>query len=547
MQLLKIPPLRSLLSGNARFASGRLPRWASQTFRTRSVSAPETLAQAVVLTTAVCIQSTVVKVRREGLSDLVQILKYNRGKPSLEVLGNKAYLALCETLFHCLRDERDRVLTSKAANKGTEATKSLTLCAVALRLVIASGLRTIKSSTVEVLIETIMQVLPNRDSPRVKPLLRELRKALRLLLEHQPHVERLSLACWTAAVDFCIDSLAGSSTDAEEEASNSLSTNVSSRGRTPLESVDASMFRASPREPVSRAKSEIDGSSSPFTEEYIHCLLSLIKAANAPVLGKAEAVMTALLYLLKRRNGRGSVAAAVLAGINALLARTALQTLDLSKRIIKELLPLMKAMWSELQLRDEILITLTYTEPHITSLIADIKDTTTCVDLEALLETMYAEYRTRKENTTHQYLDEDHLCFRLIGASDASAHPLHTPVFSMENEHVKAEGLWTTVHAISSFSTLLDRRKRKLASDRDGDGESISKRARVGLLLDEYIRHISEPRSNARRAALQVVSFSIQNCPVEKDTLQTLMNKLIACMSEENATHTIWAMIALAA
>lgn len=438
------------------------------------------------------------------------------------------------------------MFTSKAKDTyKTEASKNFTKCALATRLVVASGVRTIKSSTVEYIIESIVEVLPNKDPPRMKALLLDLPKTMRMILEHEPHVERLSLPCWTAAVDFCIDSLVGSSIGAEDDTPNSWSTNVSSRGRTPFESTDVSMARGSPRDPVARTKSVTDEFSH-STDDFIHCLLSLVKASNAPVLGKAEAIMTALLYFLKRRSGRGSVAAAAMAGINAVLARTALQMLDLSKRIIKELLPLMNIMWTEQQLRDEVLIALTYTEAHISSLAADVEDTTACVDLETLLETMYADYRTRKETTMHQFLEEDHLCFRSMAAAAATTHPLNTLAFSLETEHVKSEGLWSTVHTIARYSSMLDQRKRNAAHDREDHGESHPKRARMEFLFDEYTRHISEPRSNAKRAALQVIAFSIQEGRVDEDKLHLLIAKLLACMSDENATHSVWAMIALA-
>lgn len=497
-----------------------------------------------ILTLVVLIQSSAIKTRTKGLKNLIHCLRHNRGKPGLEALGNKAYLALCETLFQCLRDERSALKLSKA--KDPKSNSNLVLCATALRLVIASGVRTIKSSTVEVIIDTFIEVLPSKDNSHLRPILGDIPKTLRLLLEYQPHVERLSLKGWVATVDFCIGSLAGSSIEAEAQVSNSYSSIVSSRSRTPIDSVDASAARGSPREPVARTKSVTD-EFSPSTEEHIHCLLALVRATNAPVLGKAEAIMTALLYFLKRRNGRGSVAAAALAGINAILARIALQKLDLSKRIIKELLPLMKFMWSEQGLREEILITLTYTEVHLTSLIADLEDTKTCVDLRALLEIMYADYRTRKETTMHQYLEEDHLCFRHLGAANANTHPLNTLVFSMETEHLRSEGLWATVHAIARFSSLLDRRRARIAHDREADGESASKRARIDLLFDEYLRHLTEPRSNAKRAALQVIAFSIQEGAVDKDTFQILTERLAPYMSDENANHSVWAMIALTA
>ncbi|KZM20995.1 ATP binding [Ascochyta rabiei] len=492
----------------------------------------------------ILIQSPRSKERTAGLKDLILILKHNRGKPSLEALGNKAYLALCETLFQCLRDERSSFLQGKSNTPKTQA--NFLRSATSLRLVIASGVRTIKSSTVEVIIDTIIEVLPGTDGLLLKPLLEDLPKTLRLLLEYQPHVERLSVDCWDAAVDFCIDSLAGFSTEAEAEALSSWSTNVSSRGRTPFHSTEVSIARGSTREPVQRTKSVTDEFAH-STENFIHCLLALVKATNAPVLDKAEAILTALLHFLSRRTGRGSVAAAALAGINAILARIALQSLDLSKRIIKGLLPLIKPMWSEHILRDEILITLTYTEAHISSLVADLEDTTTCLDLEAVLEAMYADYRTRKETTAHQYLEEDHLCFRHLGASGADTHPLHTLVFSMETEHAKSEGLWATVYAIARFSSMLDKRKRKTASEREVGGESVFKRARIDLLFDEYTRHIAEPRSNAKRAALQVVAFSVQEGPVDEDKLQSLLEKLTSCMADENVAHSVWAMIGLAA
>ncbi len=77
------------------------------------------------------IQSSRQNDRATGLKDLVHILKHNRGKPSLDALGNKAYLALCETLFQSLRDDRASFLRSKSRNP--KAATLLPLSAAALR------------------------------------------------------------------------------------------------------------------------------------------------------------------------------------------------------------------------------------------------------------------------------------------------------------------------------------------------------------------------------------------------------------------------------
>jgi ataxia telangiectasia mutated family protein len=488
------------------------------------------------------IQSSKIPDRTSGLKDLIHILKHNRGKPSLETLGNKAYLALCETLFQCLRDERSSFLRKVQSAK---AAAVLPLSASALRHVIASGVRTIKSSTVEIIVDTIIEVLPGNEG-LIKPLLQDLPKTLRSLVEYQPHVERLSEKCWGMAVDFCITSLAGFFAEsAESEPQNSWSTNVSSRARTPLDSIDHTSVRASPRQPLNKNKSLSDEYAYP-TEDFIHCLHHLVKASNAPVLDKAGAVLAILLQYLQQRNGRGGVAVAALAAINAVLVRVSLQSLELTKHTVQELLPLMKSMWSEAILRDEILINLMYTEAHISSLLADPEDETTSSDLETLIETIYSDYRRRQETTAHQYLEEDHLCFRHLGQAGQDTHPLNTYAFSMETEHQRYEGLWSTVSTIARFSFMLDQRRQAITHDRSDGEESVSKRSRVTQLFAEYLRHVLEPKSNAKRAALQVVAFMAQEGRLDEEHLQSMLEKLTSCISDENPVHSVWAMIGLA-
>lgn len=494
----------------------------------------------------VLIQSSRVNDRTAGLKDLIHILKHNRGKPSLEALSNKSYLALCEALFQCLQDERSSFLLNKVKSSKSKTAALLPLSASALRHVVATGVRTIKGSTVEIIIDTIIEVLPGKDRALITPLLEDLPKALRSLLEYQPHVERLSKDCWNATIDFCIESLSGFFGEPDSEPENSWSTNISSRGRTPFESTDVTFSRASPRDPIARNKSVPDEFSY-AAEDFIHCLHSLVKASNAPVLDKAEIILAALLQFLQRRTGRGSITASALATINLILARVTFQSLALTKRFVRELLPLMKSMWSEIQLRDEILITLMYTEAHISSLLNDPQESTVRFSLEALVETIYGDYRRRQDTTAHQYLEEDHLCFRCFEEVDKDTHPFNTAAFSMETEHFRDEGLWATVSTIARYSFKLDQRKRMFNHDREDGEESFIKRPRVTQLFHEYLRHVLEPRSNAKRAALQVVAFMVQEGRLDEEDLQTMLEKLISCISDENSVHSVWAMVGLTA
>lgn len=394
------------------------------------------------------------------------------------------------------------------------------------------------------IIETIVEVLPGKVG-LLEPLLEDLPKTLRALLEYQPHVERLSKDCWDAAVDFCIESLAGffQEPQAEGEPQNSWSTNVSSRARTPLDA-DFTSSRASPRLPVTKTRS-----SPPehvrATEDFVHCLHHLVRASNAPLLPRADAILQVLLQFLQQRTGRGSVGVAALAAVNAILTRTSLQSLELTKRTVRELIPLLKVMWPEATLRDEIMISLVYSETHVASLLTDPDDETISSNLEGLVETMYNDYRRRQETTAHQYLEEDHLCFRNLGPARNDTHPLNTCAFSMETEHQRYEGLWSTVATIARFSFMLDERRRYTVQDRSDGEETFSKRMRITQLFPEYLRHVSEPRSNAKRAALQVVAFMVQEGPFDEEELQPMLEKLTSCISDEHPAHSVWAMIGL--
>lgn len=483
--------------------------------------------------------------RSSGLKDLVHILKHNRGKPSLEALGNKAYLALCETLFQCLRDERSHFLHHGAKAKSPR-TALLPLAASALRHVVASGVRTIKGSTVELIVDTIIDLLPAQHG-LVKPLVADLPRALRSLLEYQPHVERLSKHCWDTAADFCVDCLAAVSVEVQAEPhDSSWSTNVSNRAQTPHAPVDDTAAAGSPRQPVTRTRLFVEATQS--TEDFVQCLYALVKASNAPVLDKAGPILAVLQQSLQRRSGRGSVAAAALAAINAILARVSTQSLELTKRTVRDLLPLMRSMWSETILRQEIMIFLFHTEAHISALLtdADADDETISTQLEQLIETIYGDYRRRQETAPHQFLEEDHLCFRHLGRADKDTHPLNTCAFSLETGSQRSEALWATVSTVARFSFLLDAKRRRAAHDRSHAEHGTSKRLRVVSLFPEYLRHVSEPRSNAKRAALQVVAFMVQEGPVEEDDLQSMLEKLTTCIVDENPVHSVWAMIGLA-
>lgn len=455
-----------------------------------------------------------------------------------------------------MRDERSSYYHSlaKAPKSVKTHAELLRLAANALRHVINSALRTIKTPTVELIVETIIELLPEKDGGFLEYLADDLPKALRALLEYQPHVERMSQDCWDDTVKFCIDSLSDIFSQPAEELQDSWDTTVSSRARTPFESTDGasrpslrgtdSAPRATPRGVSSWAKRYTDEQIH-SAEDLVQCIYLLVKASNAPVPASADAILNALSAFLQRKTGRGSVAA--LAAINAILPRIILSKSQLSEHIIRELLPLLKSLWSDPAIRDEILITLIYIEAHLRHLVATDSDNVLVLDVEALVEAIYSDYRRRQETTAHQYLEEDYLCFRKVGGVGVNTHPQSTHTFSMDTENVRYESLWATVAIIARLSAVLDDRKRTLSHGQERNDGLATKRHRITYHFEEYLRHVSEPRSSAKRSALQVVAFMVQDVPLDEDQILAILNKLTIIISADNPVHSSWAMITLAA
>ncbi|CAI6341211.1 unnamed protein product [Periconia digitata] len=489
----------------------------------------------------VLISSAASNDRTNGLKGLVHILKHNRGKPTLESLGNKAYLSLCETLLQCMHDERHAFLKSKAKIK-SKATDHLVYAANALRHVIYSGVRAIKSTTVEFIVSTIIDTLPGHDGSLVAPLLEDVPKTLRALLEYQPHVERLSSACWDTTLAFCIDSLAGIFVEPEVDQPASWSTGISSRGRTPFDSTDVAI-RSSDRIPSSSI-SNVSPELIRVAEDLVHCLALLVKASNSPILPQAERILRSLIHYMCQKAARGKAAA--LSAINAIIPRITLHSSVLARHVVVEVLPLMKTLWADSTVRDEIFVTLTYSEVHIASILQGSTDESFGLEVEAFLDVIYGDYRRRQDTTAHQYLEDDYVCFRRIGRASKEAHSLCTQAFAMDPGYSRYEGLWATVSCIARLSTMLDEHNRRLAHSYKDD-EAPSKRPRITRHFQEYLRHVSEPRSNAKRAALQVIAFIVQEGPLDEEELQSLLGKLMPCISDENAAHSSWALISLAA
>jgi ataxia telangiectasia mutated family protein len=436
-----------------------------------------------------------------------------------------------------MHDERSSWLRS--SRPSTKASSLLALSANALRQVVYSGVRTIKTSTVEMIVDTIVELLPGKDGAMIKPLVEDLPKTLRALLEHQPHVERVSKECWEATVEFCVQALSRIFAEVDAEPQNSWSTTISSLGPTPFESTDGGR-----RDSPSKRGKQLPQELVRAAEELVHCLHLLVKASNSPVLDKAEVVLMSTVYFLQQNGGRGKAAA--LAAINSILPRITLHATQLTEQVVQELIPLMKSMWSDPLLREEIMITLIYTEAHIASMLVSSRDDSFSFQLEALVETMYSDYRRRQDTTAHQYLEDDHLCFRGLGSTEKGSHPLATCAFSTKTDQVRYEGLWATIATIARFSYLLDERKHKLTQGREGGEDSMIKRPRVTHHFQEYLRHVSEPRSNAKRAALQVVTFMAEEGRLDEEDLLSLLERLTPCISDENPAHSSWAMIGLA-
>jgi serine-protein kinase ATM len=469
------------------------------------------------------------KTRSTGLADLKQIFTVNSGRPALNGLNDKAY--------HSIYDEIFRLVSSEKSKANTATATRLAAAAQVLRLAVQPAVRKLKIKTVSALLDHISQTLPLTSGGLYEALSVDYLKCLQSVLDYQPHVEHLSPERWRDLVDFCIESLdaaiVGPANASHTRSNDTSGTRLSDR------SINASS-RSGTTEPVARTRGQ--ASSNSLILDLVECLHQLVRAPNAPLLDRARPLLRIVVGFLQSTSSAGRAHQAAFTIINTIVARSSLEVADLTEQALDELLPLIKRFWSpkNISLNNEMLILLVHTKHHIARLLKATVEAQAADRVEAVTDCIFVEYSQRPDRSLLQ-LDA-------LALGDAVGNaPLRNRHFHVRPRNPRAESQWVAVHLVAYFSSLLDVFRHPLDDEgQDAEASPNAKRVRVAQRWSDFLRRILHPDLSAKIAALQVITFLIEEVQLERSDIQELQERLIPLIPDDNGAVASWAMLALA-
>lgn len=305
-----------------------------------------------------------------------------------------------------------------------------------------------------------MQTLPTSEGAYCPDLSLDYVKSLRVLLEHQPHVEHFR-ELWQDVLDFCLEGVAPlriGGDELDDEADASL--------RTSLRTATISLSRRSRAGWSSKAETwsliliYTTGTPQPLrshrasmfrneTSDLVACIFQLVRATNAPIAGNEMNIVDALQVFLKFTDSIRGTHNEAFGAINSVLFRTAVSSVEATQSMLGNLVVLVKDLWSSKSptLKDEMLITLVLTKDHVSALVNDPAQAPFRLDLENLLEALQHDYSKRLERDLLQINELNFNCFD--SSKDKSV--LCLPGFALQRGHLSAESLWTTIYLIAQY------------------------------------------------------------------------------------------------
>ena len=421
----------------------------------------------------------------------------------------------------------------------------LPACANLLRTAVEIGVRKIRYKTVKAVIEHIIQILPGVDEHYCEPLANDYVKALRAILSYSPHPEHLPKDAWQVVVDFCNEGIRAYVSSLDETRSSSLAIiDGSNRFSGPLSrssTLDSSENVAN-KSFSSASKNGPAFHMRTIVEELTFCLQYLYCASNAPVLEKARETIMVLLKLLRSSFPLGQEHQAAFATTNAVLSHTMTEDVDLTRKIIREIVPLVQRHWiaRSTTLKEEMLITLTYTGFLMPTLTQTNEMDGFLGSLQCLADIMQAEYSKKSEREQLQF---DDLQLATI-ADDNCRVPLSTRAFFLRSGGAKAEQAWATLDTIAlTLTTLHHPRHTPTVTSDLGPPH---KRQMVMQPVDNLLQQLRLNLSKEKATALQILTFVGDRQIFDSTTLKTLIESLMPFISSDAIPLSNWAMLAAA-
>ncbi|KAI9775556.1 MAG: Serine/threonine-protein kinase tel1 [Geoglossum umbratile] len=490
------------------------------------------------------IQSDRAKERVEGLADLKHILTQNRKSSRLDALNDKGFHRIYEALFRVTSSEKSLYVKTTRANLKSQLSGRLSQCAAVLRVAVEVGVKRLKYRTVIALTDHIVQTLPTAGEGYCEPLSLDYIKALRTLLEHQPHVEHFLKDEWISVVEFCCE---GTTLHGHGRVVQGISSKDQSMPAQPVPPNRGSSSKLAIRPPTNRATNNLQSKAN--TEELVFCLQQLVSAPNAPVLEKAQTVFTAVLRFLSSSSAVSRAHQAAFAALNSVLARTRTDYISLTEGVLREAIPLMSHLWTSKSssLKDEMIITLIYGKSHINRMMLDGNSENDRAHVESLLEALKSDYSRRLDR---EQLSLDDISLLKQGDPACEHTPLRLRSCCLRNGSIRSEQSWMVPQLISLLILSLDVSESQPRMTRTVSAEASHKRQRTTQLsgghFSELLRETKSPHVGTRICALQALVFALEERNLAEAGLKSTINQLVACVSDDSTAIASWALLAIA-
>ncbi|KUJ09924.1 phosphatidylinositol 3 [Mollisia scopiformis] len=490
------------------------------------------------------IQSGNVRQRDEAVTDLKAA--FNRfPRSNVDVLTDKSYHKIYEVLFKTALNEKKAVLTAKKATK-TAATKRLTDCGDAIRVVVKAGASKLKSKTVDAVADHILQVLPTGDGGYDELLADSYFKALNALFESPVNAERLKSEVWLEIVDFCLRGINDFLGDPEDEPSglphtfSGLGTGQSS----------GSIARTS-----SRGQSRPNARINQNLSDLFQTILQLVSAPNAPLFERYEMIADSTMLLLTSHGSSvGQVHQTAFSILNTILRFTRMDRTLFSRAVAYKTIPVVSRIWQGKSLakdemlnnvRDEMFIFMFSIFLHLEREVRDGKNEEILSNLEELLDALRTDYSARSERDQLQ-LDD----LELLG-QDKTLYPspFHLDFFQLRPYNSKAERNWALLLIIGILERLVslgqDLKRTAMNDDLNTDDVHPIKRQRTTQVLDRLLSPLRAINEKSRTAGLQIIPFVLQECQLSASELAGLIGQLHQCAGDKRGNVGSWALIAM--
>ena len=459
-----------------------------------------------------------------------------------DALTDKGYYKIFEAVFHGTQLEKSSYIKATSASSKSHSATRLSLYASVLRTLVETGVRQLRQKSVKAIVDHIIQTTLVAGKELCEPLCLDHTKALKAIVEFQPHVEHFPTDVWQQLVDFCSNGICLSQ-EFSSERNLSLPVRQLSSTISNSFSVGQSMGHGRLSAPSSRAVTDV--SSKATIEELLLCLEHLVSASNAPILERVDNILASVLQFLTESSAIGRSHLAALTVINLTLAKSASNSISLTQKTIMHTLPLLRRWWTtkSVPFKDQMLVTLINNQVYLEAMILQPESGVLRADLEGLLDVMQIDYSKRLDREQLQLEDIGLLSPKRLSTPGA----LRASTMYLRGRTVRIEQSWMIPQIMAVLISILGLNASKHVDLKDGhNSDGPNKRRRVATYVESLVRQIEAPSVSSKLSALHTLLFVVDGHGLQGSQTKMVMAQLITLLSDENSLVASWAMMTLA-